>query len=285
MRTAYYLGSGIRQGFSRLRLAVYLWLIILIFSLIAIAPLTSVIRINLGHFHLSQPALMPFGLHLVEIFMANDNILKPYLSLLLIIILLLGLLSVFLNAGVFGRMVKPEKKVAFRDFLDDGCRHFCQFFLAVLISLPFFLLILAFYRLLVWPVNAWTSQTASQWPVIIGSNLRMLVLILLWTVFKLFFDLVRIIIVFESKKVIPVIRTALSFSKKQFFKLWALFLIVGFGFLMISIVFLLVGRLFSTGSLAGVLIIIILGQAYIFFRLFTKLVLIGLETTYYSVNR
>jgi hypothetical protein len=285
MKTADYLDSGIKQGLSRFRLAVYLWLIILIFSFIAVFPLTSVIRINLGHFYLSRPALMPFELHLAEVFMANRNIFQPYFSLLLIIILLLGLFSVFLNAGVFGRMVKPEKKIGFMDFLDDGCRHFCQFFLAVLISLPFFLLLLLVYRVLVWPLNAWTSNTSSQWPVIIGSNLRMLVFILLWTVFKLLFDLVRIIIVSESKKVIPALHTALNFLKKQFFKLWGLFLMIGFCFAIISLAFLLLGRLFSTGSLAGILIIIVLGQAYIFFRLLTRLVFIGVETSYYFENR
>lgn len=285
MRTAYFINSGIRQGFSRFKLAIYLWLIILPFALVAIVPLTSIVRNHLGHFYFSQPPFMPFELHLVEVFMANQNIFQPYLSLILTVIFLFGLLSIFLNAGVFGRMIDLEKKITFRDFLADGCHHFWQFFLTFISSLPFFVLIFLVYRLLALPLNLWIDNAITEWPVILGSNLKLLLAILFSTVFKLLFDLVRIIIASESKKVIPALGTALSFLKRHFFKLWWLYLITAFIFIIISLLFLLVGRLFTTNNAAGVLVIIILGQAYIFFRIFTRLVFIGLETSYYFENR
>jgi hypothetical protein len=285
MKIAYYLSSGIKQGLSRFKLAVYLWLIILGFSVVAIAPVSSIIKNNLGNFYPGRPPLLPFELHLVEVFMANQNIFQPYFSLVLTIILVFGLLTVFLNAGVFGRMTDREKKINFRDFLNDGCRYFWQFFLTVLISLPFFVLLLGLYRLLGTPVKAWTAEATTEWPFVIGSNLRMIIFILLWTIFKMLFDLVRIIIVSESKKLLPSLGSALRFLKNHFFKLWWLDLIIGFGFVIVSAIFLMAGRFLSTSHLAGVLVIIILSQAYLLFRLFTRLVFIGVETSYYSENR
>lgn len=195
-----YLNPGLNRTISRLRLSVYIWLILLVLALLALAPINSLLRNSLGHFYLPDKPVMPFELNLAEVFLANQEILGPYLGFLLTLMLLAGLIFTFLSAGLFGRMLSPDPVVTFREFLSDGARHFWKFFLSFLLFLPFLAVLLIIFRLLAAPLNLWSGRAVTEWPVIISSNLRMLVLVLLWTAFKLLLDLVRIIMVSESKK-------------------------------------------------------------------------------------
>lgn len=278
------LNPGISRALFRFRLAIYLWLILLVLALVAVTPLNSLVRNQLSRMYLPDKPLLPFELNLAEVFLANQQFLAPYAGFLLTLTLVAALLFTFLSAGLFGRMVSPDPVVTFREFLADGARHFWQFFLSQLVFLPFLAVLFFLYRLLVAPLNLWSKQAVGEWPVIIASNLRLLVLILLWTMFKLLLDLVRIIMVAESKKVIPAYASALSFLRRRFFRLWFLYLILGLTVTIISAIWLPVLRLFPASSAAGVLAFIVLGQAYLIFRVLARQAFIGVEYTYY-LNR
>lgn len=276
-----YLNSGFNRTISRFRLSVYIWLILLALALVAIAPLNSLLRNNLGHFYLPDKPVMPFELNLVEVFLANQEILGPYLGFLLTLLLLAGLIFTFLSAGLFGRMLSPDPVVTFREFLSDGARHFWKFILSLLVFLPFLAVLLILFRLLAAPLNLWSSRALTEWPVIISANLRMLVLVLLWAAFKLLLDLVRVIMVSESKKVIPAYGSALRFLRHHFLGLWGLYLLLGLAVIIISAFWFFIMRLIPLGSGPGVLAFIFLGQAYIIFRVLVRQVLIGVEYAYY----
>lgn len=279
------LTNGFSRALSRFRLAVYLWLILLALAILAIAPVNFLLRQQLGHFYLSDHPLMPLEFNLLEVILANQSLLAPYISFLLILILISAVLFVFLSAGFFGRMLSPDPVVTFREFLADGCRHFWKFLLSLLIFLPFLLLLFLTFRLLILPLNLWSNQAVSEWPVLLASNLRMLVLILLWTAFRLLLDLVRIIMVTESRNVIPAYVSAIRFLRANFFRLWSLYLLTGAVVTLISLLWLLIVRLLAPGTPVGLLLIIILGQAYILFRLLARQVIIGVEYSYYTLRK
>ncbi|MBC7363268.1 MAG: hypothetical protein H5U07_01840 [Candidatus Aminicenantes bacterium] len=278
------LQSGIQQGFSHLRLAFYLWAIFLVISVITVIPLISLIGKNLGHSLLGQPVAMPFELNLVEIFLNHQALLGPYLSLLLVFALFLAIFSFFLNGGLFGRVLSAEK-TNLRDFLADGTRFFWRFFLSGLAFIPFFLILLISYRILVSPLNLWTEKAVTEWPLIIASNLKLILFLLLWTIFRLSLDLVRIILVKEGDRVIPSLRATFLFLRRHFFRFWSLFLWLGLVYLLITLVFFFLGKLFSSQQLAGLIMLIILGQAQIFFRVFFRIVFISAESCYYMMYR
>lgn len=277
-----YFKPGFNRSLSRFRLAVYLWLILLGLALVAIAPVNSLMRNSLGHFYLPDKPVMPFELNLAEVFLANQEIIGPYTGFLLTLLLLSGLIFTFLSAGLFGRMLSPDPVVTFREFLADGARHFWKFLLSLLVFLPFLAVLAIFFRLLAAPLNLWSSRAVTEWPVIISGNLRMLVLVLLWAAFKLLLDLVRIIMVSEQKKVIQAYVSALRFLRQNFFGLWGMYLLLGLAVIIISAVWLFVLRLFPSGSAPGVLAFIILGQAYIIFRVLARQLFIGVEYAYYQ---
>jgi len=276
--------SGIQQGFSRWRLAVYLWVTFLVMSILTVIPLMSIIGKNLGHSLLGQPLAMPFELSLVEIFLNNQTLLGPYISLLLVFGLVLAFFSVFLNGGLFGCTLSAEK-TNLRDFLADGTRFFWRFFLSLLAYIPFLLILLILYRIMVSPLNLWTEKAVTEWPLIIASNLRMVFFLLLWTIFRLSLDLVRIILVKEDSRVIPSLRATFLFLRRHFFQFWGLFLLIGLGYLLITLVFFLLGKLFSSQQLVGLIMFIILGQAQVFFRMLARIVFISTESCYYMMNK
>lgn len=276
-----YIKPGFDRSLSRFRLAVYLWLVILALALVAIAPLNSLLRNSLGHFYLPDKPVMPFELNLAEVVLANQNILAPSAGFWLTLMLLSGLIFIFLSAGLFGRMLSPDPVVTFREFLADGARYFWKFILSLLLFLPFLAVLLVLFRLLAAPLNLWSSLAVTEWPVIISANLRMLVLILLWAAFKLLLDLARIIMVAESRKVIPAYAKAIRFLGHNFFGLWGLYLLLGLAVIIISVFWLFIMRLFPAGSGPGILAFIILGQAYIIFRVLARQLFIGVEYAYY----
>ncbi|MCX8160481.1 MAG: hypothetical protein N3G18_06080 [Candidatus Saccharicenans sp.] len=276
-----YFTPGFNRALSRFRLSVYVWLTLLALALVAIAPINSLLRNSFSHFYLTDKPSMPFELHLAEVFLANQEILGPYTGFLLTLVLLSVLIFAFLSAGLFGRMLSPDPVVTFREFLADGARYFWKFILSLLLFLPFLVILFILFRLLIAPLNLWSSRALTEWPVIIAANLRMLLLILLWTAFKLLLDLARIIMVSESKRVIPAYLSALRFLKGNFLGLWGLYLLLGLAVIIISGIWLLVLRLFPAGMVPGVLAFIILGQTYIIFRVLARQVFIGIEYAYY----
>ncbi|MDH7492779.1 MAG: hypothetical protein QHH44_02750 [Candidatus Saccharicenans sp.] len=279
------LKPGFNRTLFRFRLSVYLWLILLVLAILAMAPVNFLLHQQLGHLYLPENPLMPLELSLLEVLLANQALLAPYASFLLIFILISAVLFVFLSAGFFGRMLSPDPVVTFREFLADGCRYFWKFILSLLVFLPFLVLMLLLFRLLALPLNLWSEGAVSEWPVLIASNWRMLFLILLWTAFKLLLDLVRIIIVTESKKVIPAYASAIRFLRFNFFRLWGLYLLLGLAVTSISFLWLWLARLFSSGAPAALLLIIILGQAYVLFRLLARQAFIGVEYSYYTYRK
>ena len=280
-----FLKSGFNQAISKFRLSVYLWLLIMAISLIIIIPISSQIRANLGHLSWSEKPLMPFELNLMEIFLASQNFLASYIIFLLIMLLFSVALSIFFRAGLFGQMLSQERSVTFRSFLADGCRYFCRFLLSLLLFIPFLLIFILLFNSLSAPLKLWSARAVSEWPVILAGLLCTLLLALLWTAFKLLLDLVRIFIVAESKKVIAAYASAFRFLSRHFFRLWGLYLQVSLAVIIISAIWLLISRLFSPTQPGSLFILILLGQAYILFRLFARQVFIAVEYSYFSTRK
>lgn len=285
MISANFLKFGFNRAISKFKLSLYLWLIMFIISLIIIVPVSYEVRANLGHLAWTEKPLLPFELNLIEIFLANQNLLASYSVFIIIMLLFSALLSVFLSGGLFGQMLSPEARVSFRDFLVDGCRHFWQFLLSLIIFIPFLLIFFLVFRLLSAPLKLWSARAVTEWPVILASWLTVLLLALLWTAFRLVLDLVRIFVVGESKRAMAAYLSTLRFLHRHFFRLWSLYLLIGLAVILISAGWLLLVKLLSPASPAGLLIIIILSQAYILFRLLARQVLIGVEASYFSARK
>jgi len=228
---------------------------------------------------------MPFELNLVEIFLVNQNLLASYFNFFLVTILLTVVLAVFLSGGLFGQMIDPVDRVSFSHFLAAGCRYFGRFLLSLVLFIPFLAVFFIVFKLLSAPLNLWSARAVSERPVILAGWLSLVLLALLWPAFKVILDLVRIFIVTEAKKVTASYASALKFLERHFFQLWGLYLLVTLAVVVISGIWLAICRLLSPARPGSLLVLILLGQAFVLFRLLARQVLIGVEYSYFSIRK
>jgi len=280
-----FIKSGFSQAISKFKLSVYLWLIVIVVSLIMVLPVNFQIRTALGHLSWPEHSLMPFEFNLVEIFLANQNLLGSYSLFLLVTLLFSAGLVVFLSGGLFGQMINSRDIVSFPNFLAAGCRYFGRFLLSLVLFIPFLLVFFLIFKLLSAPLNLWSAGAVSEWPVILAGWLSFVLLALLWPAFKVILDLVRIFMVAESKKVTVAYASALKFLGRHFFQLWGLYLLVSLAVVIISAVWLVIYRLLSPAQPGSLIVLIIAGQAYVLFRLLARQVVIGVEYNYFSMRK
>jgi hypothetical protein len=196
------------------------------------------------------------------------------------------LLHIFLNGGVLGGIVYGEEKIDLSRFFSFCGRYFSRFFRVFLISLVGYVLVLGgVYQILAAPFNLWKRNASSEWGVIISSNLKFMILILLLSIIRMFFDYVKIrLVVEDSQKAIRATMLNLSFLRKRFWRAWALYLLVGSAVILLGIIYLAVYQnLPKMGFM--LLLAFVWQQIYIFSKMWTKVLFFSTEYHLFSNYR
>jgi hypothetical protein len=207
------------------------------------------------------------------------NIAPALTGLIVLAAILYLILAVFLNGGVIGGLNRPEAKSTLADFFHDCGLYFWRFFRLLLLSIPVYLLFMGiFLPLLRALLTIFSRRAATEWPVLIVSNLRFLALVLLLTIVAMFFDYVKIGLVTKgSNKVLKEIWLTLKFCARRFFKAWGLFLLAGLVFVTLTLCYLEIARLLPKNRPLMVLLVFIWQQAYIFCRQWSKVLFFASE--------
>ena len=182
-------------------------------------------------------------------------------------------------------MIDPVDRVSFSHFLAAGCRYFGRFLLSLVLFIPFLAVFFIVFKLLSAPLNLWSARAVSERPVILAGWLSLVLLALLWPAFKVILDLVRIFMVAEPKKVTASYASAFKFLRHHFFQLWGLYLLVTLAVVVVSAIWLAICRLLSPAQPGSLFALILLGQAFVLFRLLARQVLIGVEYSYFSTRK
>ncbi len=200
--------------------------------------------------------------------------------------LLFILISVFLNGGIIGRLAAGEKTTLQGFFADCG-KYFGRFFRVFLLSFPVYVLIFGgLVKLVSAPFKFWAKNAAGEMPVIVASNLRFLMTILLLSIVQMYFDYVKIhLVVRDGRKVLAAAGAALSFIGRKFFKAWGLYLLVGLLFIVATAVFIAVTNVLREREWRLWLLGFILAQAYILARIWTKVLFFAAELDLYRIFR
>jgi len=271
--------QGLATTAQKWRLVAYLWTVHLLFALLVVAPLYSLLQNQFSRSLLGEKLFA--GMDLLWI---GDLIYKYQETPPLIIGWLLGtsliflVLLVFLNGGIIGRIAASEEKVTFRDFFGDCGRYFGRFFRVFLISLIGYFLVLGIVgRFVSIPFRLWSKGASTQWTTLISSSLRLVVLLLLFSIVKMFFDYVKVALVAaDSRKVVRATLQNFRFLSRHFFRAWALFLIVGLIFVLSTWVYLVVAKALPKAGLGPVLLFV-WQQAYFLVRLWTGVLFFATE--------
>jgi hypothetical protein len=268
-------GTAARQG----RMVALLWSVYFLFSLLVVAPIYFLLESQLSRSLLGGKLFAG-----VELLWLGDLVYKfqdipPLLrgSMIGTSILFLVLL-VFLNGGIIGRIAAAEGRFTLGSFFADCGRNFGRLFRVFLISLIGYLLIFGILgRFVSLPFRIWSKGASTEWTTLASSSLRLLVLLLLFSIVKMFFDYVKVTLVMEDNR--KALRTTLRnfrFLGRRFFKAWTLFLLVGLFFVISTIIYLVVAKALPKAGI-GPLLLFLWQQAYIAVRLWISILFFATE--------
>lgn len=262
-------GQGFQTTIRNGRMLVLLWILHLFFSLLIVAPFHFLLnnqfsRSLLGERLFAGSEMLWLG-DLVYRFQEIQPLLNGFMIGAAILFLLF---LVFLNGGIIGRIAAFGERVTMGNFFGDCGRYFGRLFRVFLISLLGYLLVFGVLgRFISIPFRLWSKGAATQWTTLTASSLRLLVLLLLFSIVKMFFDYVKVTLVMEdSRKTLRTTLRNFRFVGGRFFKAWALFLLVGVLFVAATFIYLVVAKgLPKTGL--GPFVLFLWQQVYVFARL------------------
>ncbi|MFZ2055581.1 MAG: hypothetical protein WAU81_15435 [Candidatus Aminicenantales bacterium] len=276
-------GTAARKG----RMLALLWFVYFLFSLLVVAPFYFLLESQFSRSLLGEKL---FGG--VDLLWLGDLIYKfqdipPLLSGCMIGTSILFLLFlVFLNGGIIGRIAADEEKVTLGNFFGDCGRYFGRFFRVFLISLVGYLLVFGILgRFISIPFRVWSKGASTQWTTLLSSSFRLVVLLVLFSIVKMFFDYVKITLVAEdSRKTVRTTLRNFGFLGRRFFRAWSLFLLVGLLFVISTIVYLAVAKALPKAGL-GPLFLFLWQQAYIAVRLWITILFFTTEYGFLKSQR
>ncbi len=260
-------------------MVVYLWIINFIYSMLIVTPLYFLIKNDLSRSLMTDQIIEGKGLlWLGDIIYKYQDIFPALLGWFLIPGVFFMLLYVFLYGGIIGRIVAQDENMRISGFLADCSKHFFPFLRVFLISLAAYLVVFGgIYGIISSLFDFWKKNASTEWPLILSSILEFLILVLLFSVVRMFFDYVRIRLVVEkSKKALRATLLNLAFIGKRFFRAWFLYLFVGLIAAAIAVVYLAVNQPLPN---IGVLLIVgfIWQQIYVLSRMWTKILFYSTE--------
>jgi hypothetical protein len=277
------LGTAARKG----RMLVLLWFIYLLFSLFVVAPFYFLLESQFSRSLLGERLFGGDGLLWLGDLVYKFQDIPPLLSgCMLGSFVLFLLFLVFLNGGIIGRIAAAEERITLSDFFADCGRHFGRLFRVFLLSLVGYLLIFGILgRFISIPFRAWSKGASTQWTTLLSSSLRLIVLLLLFSVVKMFFDYVKVTLVVEdSRKSVRTTLRNFGFLGRRFFKAWSLFLLVALLFVISTIVYLAVAKVLPKAGI-GPLLLFLWQQAYILMRLWITILFFTTEYGFLKSQR
>lgn len=278
------IGRGAAAAFRKPRVLLVLYLANLAFALLIAWPFFALAKADLGHSLLGRNLQTLDFVWLGELVYGYQSMAPAVAPWLLGSLLLYAVLSVFLSGGTIGRLLDTEGRTTARSFFSDCGRYFGRFFRLYLAALPFYLLALgALPAALASLLKPLDENARTAWTPFGLSLGRTALALLAVSVVHMVFDYARIRVVAEDEPgALRALRAALLFLGRRFFRGWGLYLLIALGFLagtalaaVLAGWFPKEGLFFAGAAAAGM-------QAYILFRLWTRMMFFAAQADYYG---
>jgi len=273
------LGTSVRKP---LVLAV-LYAVNVVFAAAAAVPFLIIAQTELGHSLLGSSVRPADLMWLGETALKYGDALPALLAGLLVAAVLYLALQVFLNGGVFGRLLDREGRATLAAFTGDCGRYFGRFTRIFLVSLIFLFLTFGIVLELVSALIGPAMKSApTEWLPLILSNAHFLIALLLLSIVHMVVDYTRIAVVADNeRRVLKALRHALIFLKRRFFRAWALYLLIVGAALAGTIgLSAVLGPLGGPGT-ATVIAAFAVMQIYILFRLLVRMLFVAAQAEFY----
>lgn len=279
-------GCGTATASRRPRLLLILWVVNVVFALLIAGPFFALFSSDLGHSLLGRNLQTLDFVWIGDLLYRYQDIAPAALAAVAIPVVLYALVYVFLNGGIIGRLLDGEGRTTPQTFFSDCGRYFWTFVRLFLASLLFYALafgvVLEAAAALLKPV----SETAlTEWQDFWISGLHSVAALLFLSLVHMIFDYARIRVVAEDdRRVLHALMAALRFVGRRFFRAWFLYLLVAAGFIAGTAIYAMAGQAIPPEGLAWTGLAILWGQAFIAFRLWTKMVFFSAQAEYLRTN-
>ena len=279
-----FFAKGFKTANKKWKMVVYLWLINFIFSILIVTPIYFLFQKDFSRSLMGEQISRGFDLiWFGDLIYKYKDFYAPILGWILVPSIFFLLLFIFLNGGIIGRIAAEEERVNLANFFGDCGKYFFIFFRVFLISLiGYFVAFGIIFRLISSLFELWTKNAPTEWPLILSANIKFLIMILLFSIVRMFFDYVRVrLVVDESKKSIRATILNFFFLGKIFFKAWFLYLLVAIITIILGIIYLVVSQLLPN---IGILmfVIFILQQLYVLSKMWTRILFFSTEYHFFK---
>jgi hypothetical protein len=262
------------------RLALRLWAVHFLYALLAIAPLAFLIHGQVAHSLSAGDILARADIDwLTDLSTRYMNTTPLLVGLLLAAVVFYLLLTVFLNGGVIGNLLRTGARPTLAEFFHDCGLYFWRFLRLALLSLPFYLLFAGvLHGLVAALLRAFSRRAATEWPALIAGGLRLLALLLLLGIVAMLFDYVKIGLALSGRRsVLKETWRTLKWVVRRFFRAWGLYLLAGLAFVALTLLYLEVARLLPQGRPLLVLLVFAWQQLYVLGRQFSRILFFATE--------
>lgn len=287
MRILKIFGQGFGTTNKKIKMVVYLWLINFIFSVVVVTPIYFLLNKDFSRSMMADELAKGVDLLLLgDMVYKHQRLYPALLGWLLIPGILFGLLYIFLSGGIIGRIRAQDEKVNVSDFLADCGKYFFRFFRVFVISIVGYIVVFGLiFRAFSALFKLWSQNASSQWGVVISSNLEFLIMVLLFTIVRMFFDYVKVrLVIEESRKTIRATLLNIGFIAKRFFRAWLLYLLAGVITVIFAVIYFAV---YQPMPKMGFLLIVafIWQQIYMLSRMWTKILFYSTEYHFFTSQK
>lgn len=263
---------GTLMSVRKIKAVLFVWLFNLLAAVLIAVPFLVIIHIELSG---SDLAVMVKPLDIMwigDLLFKYNAMLGPGISLVLAASAVYALFAVLLNGGFVGRLLDLDGRLTLQSFLSDCGRFFLPFLRLFAVSLIFTAASMAAaWRLIGLLAEAATANALTEWPLIIASNLHIILTLLVLAAVRMYFDYARLIIVRDNdRRVLRALRAAFTFLKSRFFRSWGLYLALGLLFSLATIASIIIARRFSSSALPAVGLGLAAAQLFVIFRVFIR---------------
>lgn len=284
MRILEYFAQGFRTTNKKWKMVVYLWLMNFIFSVLMVTPFYFLLQKDFSRSLMGDQIARGFDLlWFGDLIYRYKDFYPSYIGWMLVPALFFLLLFIFLNGGILGRIAAEEESLNLMSFFADCGKYFFRFFRVFLISLiAYYLVFGLIFKGISSLFQLWTRNAASEWPLIFAANLKFLVMILSFSIVRMFFDYIRVrLVVEESKKTIRSTILNFSFIGKRFLRAWALYLLVGLIAVILGIIYLLIYQILP-GSGLLLIVFFVWQQIYVLSKMWTRVLFFSTEYHFFK---
>lgn len=276
--------KGLQTTNSRWRVVLYLWIVNFFISLMAFTPFYLILNREFSHSLVGEQISRGLNFLWIGDFIQKYKSFSPgFVGWLLASGFFFILVSVFLAGGVLGRIAAEGENVDLESFFSDCGKHFFRLFRVFLLSLAAYAVIFGtLFKVITLPLNFWVEHAENEWPGIVSAIVKLIAVMILFTIVGMFFDYVRVRLVVEkSRKALQATLLTYLFVGKRFFRAWFLYLCIGILVVLFALAFLLICQLLPKTGIF-LLFVFFFQQVYMLSKMWTKTLFFATEYHFFK---